>query len=159
MQLCQTKVHLKCNYLSYVDSQYIKISNKTWHCYNCSRNLFSFATNNFMHYPLVSDRNYCDKDSTDSCLALKPKNYLKRICLVNFNSKYYDINQLSNLKAFPDKSSLSHFQHLLTSSLFKQRDHLIQSTMTDFDIIAFSESTLIKVKLPPTDVSFTSYSL
>ena len=27
--LCLTKVHLKCNYLNYVDSQYIKFSNKT----------------------------------------------------------------------------------------------------------------------------------
>ena len=27
-----TKVHLKCNYLNHVDSQYTKFSNKTWHC-------------------------------------------------------------------------------------------------------------------------------
>ena len=37
--LCLTKVHLKCNYLNYVDSQYITFSNKTWHCYNCNKDL------------------------------------------------------------------------------------------------------------------------
>ena len=36
---CLTKVHLKCNYLNYDDSLYIKFSNKTWHCYNCSKDL------------------------------------------------------------------------------------------------------------------------
>ena len=37
--ICLTKVHLKCNYLNYDDSLYIKFSNKTWHCYNCSKDL------------------------------------------------------------------------------------------------------------------------
>ena len=35
--LCLTKVHLECSYLNYVDSQYAKFSNKTWHCYNYSK--------------------------------------------------------------------------------------------------------------------------
>ena len=46
-----TKVHLKCNYLNYVDSQYIKFSNKRWHYYNCSKDLLSFtAINNSSIY-------------------------------------------------------------------------------------------------------------
>ena len=35
---------------------------------------------------------------------------------------------------------------------------LIQSTRTDFDIIAVSESRLIKDELPPYDICLTNYS-
>ena len=159
--LCLTKVHLKCNYLNYVDSQYIKFSNKTWHCYNCSKDLFPFTTiNNFKLYSLFSDRFYCNGDSNESCLSLKPPKNLSHLFNefnsfssdINntpenvINSNYYDIDQLQTLKEFTDKSSLSLF-HLNTSSLSKNIDdfeQLIQSTKTDFDIIAVSESRITK---------------
>ena len=85
--LCLPKViHLKCNYLNYVDSQYIKFSNKIWHCYNCSKHLFPFTTiSNFKLYPLFSDRIYCNSDSNESCLALKPPKYLSHL-FNEFNS-------------------------------------------------------------------------
>ena len=106
---CLTKVHLKCNYLHYVDSQYIKFSNKTWHFYNCSKDLFPFTTiNNFKLYSLFSDRFYCDSDSNESCLSLKPPKNLSHLFNefnpfssdINntpenvINSNYYDIDQL-----------------------------------------------------------------
>ena len=163
--LCLTKVHLKCNYLNYVDSQYIKFSNKTWHCYNCSKDLFPFTTiNNFKLYSLLSDRFDCNSDSNESCLTLEPPKNLSHL-LNEFNpfssdtnntpenvinSNYYDIDQLQTLKEFTDKSSLSLF-HLKTCSLWKNIDdfeHLIQSTKTDFDIIAVSESRITKNILP-----------
>ena len=59
------------------------------------------------------------------------------------NSKYYDINQL---------------QTCSISNKFDDLEHLIQSTSNYFDIIAVSESRLIKDKFPPTDVSFPNYS-
>ena len=76
--LRQIKVHFKCNYLKCVGYKYKQFSNKTWHCYNCSKNLFPFTTiNNVMLYPLLSDKNYCDNDLNDSCPELKaPKNLL-----------------------------------------------------------------------------------
>ena len=51
--------------------------------------------------------------------------------------------------------------HLSTCSLSKSKDdleHLIQSTKTDFDIIAVSESRIIKNKFPPIDISTPNYS-
>ena len=37
-----------------------------------------------MRYPFLSDKNYCDNDSTDSCLALKrQKNSQCHICLTS----------------------------------------------------------------------------
>ena len=75
------------------------------------------------------------------------------------NSNYYDIDQLQTLKEFTDKSSLFLF-HLNTCSLSKNIDdfeHLIQSTKSDFDIIAVSES-ISKYKLPQIDISIPNYS-
>ena len=131
--LCLTKVHLKYNYLNYVDSQYIKFSNKTWHCYNCNKDLFPFtAINNFKLYSLLSDTFYCNSDSNESCLTIKPSKNLSHLFNefnsfssdINntpenvINSNYYDIDQLQTLKEFADKSSLS-LVHLNTCSLSK----------------------------------------
>ena len=93
--------------------------NKTWHCYNCSKDLSPFtAINNFRHYPLLSDRIYCNSDSNETCLALKlPKNLSHLFNEFNpffsdinnapeniINSNYYDLNQLQTLKEFTDKA-------------------------------------------------------
>ena len=55
--LCLTKVHLMyLNYTNHIDFQYIKFSNKRFHCYNCNKDFFSFATiNNFKLYYLLAD--------------------------------------------------------------------------------------------------------
>ena len=123
--LCLAKVHLKCNYLNYVDSQYIKFSNKTWHCYNCSKDLCPFTTvNNFKLFScLVADSivivkatknsshffNECNSFSSD--INNTPENVI--------NCNYYDIDQLQTLKEFTDKSFFSLF-HLNTCSLSKK---------------------------------------
>ena len=164
--LCLTKVHLKCNYLNYVDSQYIKFSNKTWHCYNCSKDFYPLTTiNNFKLYSLLSDRFYCNSDSNEWWLTLKPPNNLSHLFnefnssssdISNtpeniINSNYYDIDELQTLKEFTNKSSLFLF-YLNICSLSKNIDdleQLIQSTRIDFDIIAVSESRMNKNKLPP----------
>ena len=129
--LCLTKAHLKYTYLNYVDSQYIKFSHKTWHCYNRSKDLFPFATiNNFILYPLVSDRIYCNSDLNESYFALKPAKKLSHLSNgfnsfssdINntpenvINSNYYDISQLQSFKKVTDKTSLSLF-HLNTCLL------------------------------------------
>ena len=170
-----TKVHLKCNYLNYVDSQYIKFSNKTWHCYNCSKDLLPFTTiNNLKLYSLLSHRFYCNNDSNESCLTLKaPKNLSHLFNEFNsfssdinntpeniINSNYYDIDQLQTLKEFTDKSSLSLF-HLNTCLLSKNIDdfeHLIKSAKTDFDMIGVSESRITKNKSQSIDISIPNYS-
>ena len=141
------------HYLNHVDSQYIKFSNKTWHCYSCNKDLFQFTTkNNFQFYSVLSDRFYCNSDSNQSCLTPKPPKNLSDLFNefnsfssdINnmpenvINSNYYDTDQLQILKELSDKSSLSLF-HLNTCSLLKNLDdfeHLFWSTNTDFDIIA-----------------------
>ena len=90
--LSLTKVHPNCNYLNYVDSQYIKFSNKTWHCYNCSKDLFPLATiNNVKLNFLLSSRFYCNSDSNELCLTLKPPKNLSPL-FNKFNSCSFDVN-------------------------------------------------------------------
>ena len=172
--LCLKKVHLKCNYLNYVDFQYVRFSNKRWYCYNCNKDLFPFtAINNFKLYSLLSYKFYCNSDSNESCLTLKPPKNLPLLFNefnsfssdINntpenvINSNYYDIDRLQTLKEFADKSSLSLFL-LNICSLSKNIDdseHLVQSTKTDFDIITFSESRINKNKAPPINISILNY--
>ena len=84
--LCLAKVHLKRNYLNYVDSEYIKFSNKTWHGYNCSKDLFPFTTiNNLKLYSFIL---YCNRNSNES---QKPPKNLSHL-FNEFNSFTYYIN-------------------------------------------------------------------
>ena len=123
---------------------------------------------------MLSDRFCCNSDSNESCLTLKPPKNLSHVFNefnsfssdINnapenvINSNYFHIDQLKTFKKFTDKSSLSLF-HLNTCSLSKNIDdfeHLIQSTKTDFDIIALSESRITKNKLPPINISIPNYS-
>ena len=74
------------------------------------------------------------------------------------NCKYYDISQVKNLKTCDDNKSLSLF-HLNTRSLPKNFFQLFdQSTNIDFDIIAISESSIIKNKPPIVDIKLPNYS-
>ena len=118
--------------------------------------MFPFTViNNFKLYSLLSCKFYCNSDSNESFssdINNTPENVI--------NSNYYDIDQLQTLKEFTDKSYLSLF-HLNACSLSKNIDdfeYLIQSTKTDFDIIAVSESRITKNKPPPINVSIPNYS-
>ena len=92
--LCLTNVHLKCNYVNYVDFQHITFSSKTWHCYNRNQDLFPFTSiNNFELYSLLSDRFYCNSDSNKSCLTLKPPKNISHL-LNEFNSFSSDVNNI-----------------------------------------------------------------
>ena len=63
------------------------------------------------------------------------------------NCKYFDTNQMQNLKTCKDKRSLS-FIHLTTCFLPKNFDnsqYLIQSANVGFDVTAISQSIIIKI--------------
>ena len=137
--------------------------------------MFPFATiNYFILYSLLSSRFYCNSDSNESCLKSKPPNNLSHL-FNEFNSfssdisktpekviscNYYDIDQLQTWGELTYKSSYSLF-HLNNCSLSKIIDafeHLIQSTKTDLDIIAVSESSITKNKILQFEISIPNYS-
>ena len=105
--------------------------------------------NNFKLYSLLIEKLFCDSDSNESSLTLKPPKNLSDLPN-EFNSFSTDVNNTPEnvvnfnylLKRFTDKSSLSLF-HLNTCSLSKNIDdfeHSIQSAKTDFDTMTVSES-------------------
>ena len=77
-----SKIYLRCNYLNYVDSQYIKYSNTEWwpkkYC-NC---LFLFYINNHKLFSLFSDQAFCSTESAENWQYI---NNLNQIILMTFN--------------------------------------------------------------------------
>ena len=131
---CHSKVHLKCNYLNYVDFQYVKYSTKEWWCIKCYSNLFPFTQlYNYKLFSLFRDQSFCNTDFNENCLVLNPSKNLPHLFneLYNFipnpnnnpenlvNCKYYDISQVKNLETCDDNKYLSPF-HLNTSMLMIQ---------------------------------------
>ena len=83
-KFCHSKVHLKYNYLNYVESQYLKYSNKEWQCIECCNNLFTFTQkNNYKQFGLFSGQSFCNKDSNQNCLVLKTHPKMCHVCLNN----------------------------------------------------------------------------
>ena len=127
--LCDSWVHIKCNDLNNIDYKFLQNSKDPWFCISCCSKIFSFSTvknKNFISnfYDSNKSKNIVDKDSS---LLLKPSEHLKH--LVNqFNntpsqpedinsddpestvsSKYYDIDEIQNLKITNNSNSLSLF--------------------------------------------------
>ena len=76
------------------------------------------------------------------------------------NCKYCDTSQIKNIETCNDNKSLFLFQ-LNTCSLSNNFDDfqlLIQSTNIDFDVIAISESRIIKNKPSVVDTNLPNYS-
>ena len=110
-----------------------------------------------MLYSLFSNKNYCNNDSTDLCLALKlPKNLFHLFnefnnFLYNINdtpkntiySKYYDTNQLPTVKEFTEFILSFHLNICSLSKNIDDLQQLIQSTKAYFYIITVSESRFI----------------
>ena len=90
--LCLAKANLKRSSLNYVDSQYIKFSNKTWHYYKWNKNLFPFTIKIILS-SILCERFYCNSGWNDSCLTLKPPQNLSDLSN-EFNSFSSDINNI-----------------------------------------------------------------
>ena len=117
--LCDSWVHIKCNDLNYIYYKFLQNSNDPWFCISCGREIFPFNTvknKNFIsnfYGNNSKSKNIVEKNSS---LLLRPSEHLKQ--LVNqlnnmssspdnvnsddpentVSSKYYDIEELQNLK-------------------------------------------------------------
>ena len=124
-----------------------------------------------MLYPLLSGKNYYNVKLLMSSIETTKKlylfskfnyfsSYINNATENVINSEYYDTDQLSSLKEFTNKRSLSLFYRNIysLSKNIHDLEHLIQSVKINFDIIAILDSKLIKDKLPPTDINLRNYS-
>ena len=157
--LCQTWVHIKCNHLNYIDYKYLQGCNEPWYCLSCTTMLFPFGNLNnqkFLGFVNNNNDNNNESKNSNSSLILKPPPDLA-LLFNQFNnaipennsdaenviqSKYYDFDELQQLKILNKEKSLSFF-HINPCSLnknFEELQNLQQSTNTQFDVIAITET-------------------
>ena len=115
--LCQTRVHIKCNHLNYMDHKYLQGCNKPWCCLSCNNTLLPFGNlnnENFLDF-IGNNNNTITSSETknlNSSVLLKPTPDLA-LLFNQFNnavpenrsdpeniiqSKYYDRDELQKLK-------------------------------------------------------------
>ena len=168
--LCEFWIHIKCNNLNYLDYRYLQNCDESWYCIECCSSIFPFnslsSNKNFLTCctSTDSDSNFIQlkelESDHNSSLLLKPSpnlellvNQFKNATPENNNdpekissSKYYDIDEMHNLKIPHKNKSLSLF-YINACSLNKNFDdlqHLLSSTKKVFDIIAVSETIITK---------------
>ena len=168
--LCELWIHIKCNNLNYLDYRYLQNCDESWYCIDCCSTIFPFnslsSNKNFLSCCTNTDSSITHtlwkdlENDHNSSLPLKPSSKLK--LLVNqFNnatpendndpekiasSKYDDIDEIHNIEIPHKNKSLSLF-HLNACSPNKNFDdlqHLLSCTWKTFDIIAISETRIIK---------------
>ena len=158
-------MHIKCDNLNFLDHQYLNGNDDPWFCLKCNTELFPFGTLNnktFNQYINSSNIQSKDIDQDNSCnLVLKPPPNLKSLFNQFNNSsqihdfidpengvscKYYNLEEVQTMKIPNKKNSLSLF-HINACSLSKNFDdleYLLKTTNTNFDIIAISETRILK---------------
>ena len=176
---CFKPIHLKCNNLNFLDGQLIKNSNSSWFCLHCSNNIFPFTNiANEKLQSVFSNEKYHVDDYIDNLtktrLVLKPQENLTNL-FNEFNNlssdqynnseniincKYYDIDEIQTLKKLNSKRTLSLF-HINSCSLPKNiedLEYLLNSTSINFDVIAISETRIVKGKTPVNSLDLMNYS-
>ena len=163
--LFQTWVHIKCNHLNYIDYKHLQGCNEPWYFLSCTTMLFLFGNlNNQIFLGFINGNNDNNESkNSNSSLILKPPpdlallfNQFNNAIPENNNdpenviqSKYYDIDELQQLKIPNKEKSLSLF-HINSCSLnknFEELQNLLQSTNTQFDVIAITETRIKKIPL------------
>ena len=172
---CFKPIHLKCNNLNFVDGQLIKNSNSGWFCLHCSNNIFPFTniTNKKVQSFFSNEEYHADDyihNSINTCLVLKPKENLANLfnefnnlsydqnnsSEIIINCKHYDIDEIQTLNKLNNKCTLSLF-HIDSCSLSKNIEdlkYLLTSTSIKFDVIAISETRIVKGKTPVNSLKF-----
>ena len=183
--ICQFWIHIKCNKLNHIDYKYLQGSNDPWYCISCCDEILPFGTltnKNFLSTvnPPVPDDHNCFTNRMDayisenSSLSFKPSSDLS--LLFNqfnnsspeqktdtknvLNSNCYDTDQLQTLKFLEKSKQLSLF-HINTCSLNQNYDdlqHLLKCTKKVFDIVAVSETRIMKKTSLTSNISLNDYS-
>ena len=180
--LCDPWVQIKCNDLNYIDYKSLQNFNDSWFCISCCSKIFSFhavQNKNFISHFYDSNNKSKNIDDKDSSLLLNPSEHLKHL-VIQFNnmsspvdhiifddpentvsSKYYDIEDLQNLKITSKNKSLSLFR-INACSLSKNFDdlqHLLSCTNKNFDIIAITETRITENVSITNNLSIKNYSI
>ena len=184
--ICQFWIHIKCNELNHIDYKYLQGSNDPWYYISCCDEILPFDTltnKNFLTmvnpHPAPDDHD-CFTNNSDayisknSSISIKPSLHLS-LLFSQFhnsspeqktdpenvvNSNFYDIDQLQTLK-FPEKNklfSLFHINACLLNKNFDDLQHLLKCTNKVFDIVAVSETRIVKKTSLTFNINLNNYS-
>ena len=146
---------------------------------HCSNNIFPFTniTNKKLQSVFTNEEYHVDdyiNNSTNICLVLKPQENLTNL-FNEFNNlssdqnnnseniincKFYDIDEIQTLNKLNNKRTLSLF-HINSCSLSKNiqdLEYLLNSTSINFEVIAISETRIVKGKTPVNSLNLMNYS-
>ena len=174
---CFKPIYLKCKNLNFLYGKLVKNSNSGWFFLHFSNNFFPLTniTTKKLRSVFNNEEYHVDDyidNSTKTCLVLKPQENLTNLFneLDNLsygpdqnnsseniiNCKYYDMDEIQTLNKLNNKCTLSLF-HINSCSLSKNIDdleYLLNSTSINFDVIAVSETRIIKGKAPVKKLKF-----
>ena len=175
--LCDQWIHIKCNYLNLNDYNKLKNDPDPFFCINCTKDVFPFTnlTNNELILLIKKGINIPSDDESNLFTAHSPnmQNHINNLneflnkSLMSFsdstdddtdenisplNCNYYDHMEFTDAKFNSSKSfSIFHFNiHSITKHIESLRTLLLSldSTNFEFDVIAISESKILKFLNP-----------
>ena len=174
---CNLWVHIKCNNLNYVDHKYLSGKGDPWFCLKCKSQLFPFGTinNKKITQSILNNGNKKnDIENEINNLVLKPPPSLSSL-FNQFNNipqtqdhrdpenvircKYHD-SEVQSIK-IPNKNSCLSLFHINTCSLnktFEDLGYLTKSSNINFDIIAISETRILKDTNVEKNVNIQNFS-
>ena len=167
---------MKCNHLNYIVYKYLQGCNEPWYCLSCTTMLFPFGNlNNQKFLGFVNNNNDNNNESkiSNSYLILKPPpdpalfNQFNNVIPENnsdpenmIQNKYCDIDELQQLE-IPNKEKSLSFFHINSCSLnknFEELQNLLQSTNSQFDVIAITETRIMKNTSVTQNIELSNYS-
>ena len=176
---CNLWVHIKCNNLNFINYQYLNGNDYPWICLKCNGELSPFATlNNKTFNQYINSHNIQNKNNNEdnsSNLILKPPPNLNSLFNQfnnsaqiqdfkdpenDFKCKYYNPEEVQTMEIPNKKSSLSLF-HINTCSLsknFEYLEYLLKTTNTNFDIIAISDTRILKTSNIVKNINIPNFS-
>ena len=181
---CEQWIHYKCNLLNL--KEYNKLEeiddDKAWYCINCIPDIFPFSklNENEFYFSVVEGNDNYNFEHMDFATPNQKAKYARMNNFINekistlqddnddpdcdfdndpsIDCQYYNFDEFIKAK-FQPKKSFS-ILHLNIHSIQKHIDELriaLQMLKFKFDVIAISESLLIKGKLPIVDISLQGY--
>ena len=174
---CNSWIHPKCNHLNFLDFQLISGNNSDpWFCFKCISKTFPFGNLNnqnfhsFIHNNPEMNGSVGKYTNDNSILTLNPPPNLKLLFNQfnelaaesnkknpeNFiNCRNLDIDKIQKIKIEPNSLSLFHINCCSLNKNFEDLEYLLKATNKTFDVIAISESRILK----DTNLSYLSKNI
>jgi len=184
--ICNQWIHLRCNYLDLTEYNRLKKCSLDWFCTNCLKEILPFqklTTNELI--PLTTKGITLTEAQASHHISPQLQTHLNNLSkflndnssnntedaedngnhdndLVNpINCKYYDYDEFGAAKFSSSKSfSILHYNiHSIQKHIESLRTLLLmlESDKFEFDIIAISESKILKNNAPQVDIKIQNY--